>query len=261
MIGLPFPSDILQAALCGKERPFDVGGRTGMGAPALGQLALGDTARLPAPSVHGRCPAQQRRADGRQRQRVGLQRHDAVADLLRQVRIAAGRDRLCRALRKRARHGVGLRVLAIGPAVPDLDAVEPVEVGIEPLRVAAALERVRHYGETAAGVHGVDRGAQLPRVDLLGDEQAQQVPLIRRELNAGDEQKIRRVPRLGQGAVMIAHGDALQAPRTRARNDLAKGHAPVRRVLGMNVQVKLDLHGQDSSLRGNHPRANRLFFR
>ena len=36
---------------------------------------------------------------------------------------------------------------------------------------------------------------------------------------------------------MIAHGDALQAPCTRARDDLVKGHAPVRRVLGMNVQV------------------------
>jgi len=31
MIGLPFPSDILQAALCGKERPLDIGCRAGMG--------------------------------------------------------------------------------------------------------------------------------------------------------------------------------------------------------------------------------------
>lgn len=177
------------------------------------------------------------------------------------MRIASGRDRLLRTLRKRARHGVGLRVLAIGPAVPDLDAIEPVEVGVEPLRIAAALERVRHHGEAAAGVHGVDRGAQLPRLDLLGDEQAQQMPLIRRKLNAGDEQKIRCVPRLGQGAVMIAHGNTLQSRRARARDDLVKGHTPVRRALGMNVQVKSDLHGQSSSLRGNHPRANRLFFR
>ena len=120
---------------------------------------------------------------------------------------------------------------------------------------------MRHHGKTAAGVHGVDRGVQLPRLDLLGDEQAQQMPLIRRELNAGNEQKIRRIPRLGQGAVMIAHGNTLQSRRARARDDLVKGHTPVRRALGMNVQVKSDLHGQSSSLRGNHPRANRLFFR
>lgn len=114
-----------------------------------------------------------------------------------------------------ARHGVGAFVLAVGTAVPDLDAVKPAHYIVEPVRVCAVLKGMRDDRQPALCVNGRDRLGKLPRFDGFSHKETQQMPALGRNLGRGDDEKIVEFRNLVQHAVVVADGDTVQ-PRSRA---------------------------------------------
>ena len=145
-------------------------------------------------------------------------------------------------LRQLARHGVGAFVLAVGTAVPDLDAVKSAHHIVEPVRVCAVLKGMRDDRQPALCVNGRDRLGKLPRFDGFSHKETQQMPALGRNLGRGDDEKIVEFRNLVQHAVVVADGDTVQPALARKRNDLAQAHAAIERPLGMNVQIEPQLH-------------------
>ena len=156
--------------------------------------------------------------------------------------VAARSDGLFPFLRQLARHGVGAFVLAVGTAVPDLDAVKPAHHIVEPVRVCAVLKGMRDDRQPALCVNGRDRLGKLSRFDGFSHKETQQMPALGRNLGRGDDEKIVEFRNLVQHAVVVADGDTVQPALARKRNDLAQAHAAVERPLGMNVQIEPQLH-------------------
>ena len=180
--------------------------------------------------------------DGGKRQPVRFQHRHAAADLFWHVCVAARSDGFFPFLRQLARHGVGAFVLAVGTAVPDLDAVKSAHHIVEPVRVCAVLKGMRDDRQPALCVNGRDRLGKLPRFDGFSHKETQQMPALGRNLGRGDDEKIVEFRNLVQHAVVVADGDTVQPALARKRNDLAQAHAAIERPLGMNVQIEPQLH-------------------
>ena len=93
------------------------------------------------------------------------------------------------------------------------------------------------HRQPSLSVDELRRLKKVPGVRWSRDEQPQQVAQLGGHLNARDNEEILKQGRGCQRQIVVADGRAVEALGLFQSYNLLNGHRPVRRPLGMDVQV------------------------